>query len=400
MEKKRFHTLGLHGGGQPSASMRNKSKSPPIYQTSVFSFEDIAQVEQYLEGSDDLYMYTRLENPNQRDLEARIAALEGAEESLVTSSGMSAILVGLLSVMEHRGISQLLVPGKMYGGTRALLRTELSFLGIKHREFDFDDLNRVEEYLRREPSLIFFETIANPSMTVAPFAALADLAKRHGAAIMVDNTFTSPVLFRPLEYGADLVVHSSTKYLNGHSDATGGVLSGDSGLMTPARRRMLSLGCHLNPFEAWLTLRGIQTLALRMERHSRTALQVAQALAAPGTLSRYGCQVSYPLLSSAEGYEENLRLFPQGCGGMLSFDLGNRQRAEAFVAACELISFSPSLAGVKTTLSHPATTSHRNQSDEELAAQGIGQGTIRLSVGLEDVDDILEDLRRALAACG
>jgi cystathionine beta-lyase/cystathionine gamma-synthase len=395
MSEQRFYTLGLHGGSRPSAKTANASKSPPIFQTTVFTFDGIDRVEEYLEGDPDLYMYSRLGNPNQRDLEARLAAVEGAEAAAVTSSGMSAILVAVLSMAELRRTRRLVVSDRLYGGTRTLFLKEFAPMGFEIVEVDLSDPAAVDAALSPSPAILYFETISNPSMSVAPVEELVIAAGKHGAAVLIDNTFLSPVLFRPLEWGAHAVVHSSTKYLNGHSDATGGAVLGEAGFIADVRRRTAALGCHLNPFEAWLTLRGLQTLALRMDRHCANGMRIARALAG-GVLGRVG-DVSYPLLESGGAYRRNRKLFPDGCGGMLSFNAGDEDRARRFIEGCELISFSPSLAGVQTTLSHPATTSHRGQSDEELARQGIGRGTIRLSVGIEDPADIEGDLRHALA---
>ncbi len=396
MKKTRYHTLSLHGGGKASRAMANHSKTPPIFQSSVFAFDGLPEVERYLEGDPDLYMYTRLGNPNVRDLELRVASIEGAEDCTAAASGMAAIYAGILVLCEELEQPRLIVPRRLYGGTRALLHSELGASQIEVEYADLDNRKNLEKSLSQGPALVYGETVSNPAMTVAPIESLADLVKGSGSRLMLDNTFLSPALFRPLEYGADLVVHSSTKYINGHSDATGGVVCGGKERIGKIRRRISTLGSHLNPFEAWLTLRGIQTLALRMERHSANAERVAEYLGSAGEAP--GLAVNYPLSAGNPRHEENRRLFPRGCGGMLSFDLETRERAADFIGACTMIQFAPSLAGVQTTLSHPATTSHRGQSREELAAQGISEGTIRLSVGLEDPEDIIEDLRRGLEA--
>lgn len=386
----------LHGGGSPSKHMKNIGKTPAIHQSSVFLFDSLDSVDEFLHGDADTYMYTRLGNPNQRDLAQRLAALDGAQAAAVTSSGMAAIYCAVSLMLNEGGPRQLLVSRRLYGGTKTLVEGEFSKLASKVVYIDYDDMDGIREAMQSAPSLLYFETISNPAMTPAPVTQLLDLAKRYGALSIVDNTFLSPVLLRPLELGADLVIHSSTKYLNGHSDATGGVLCSSTERVKRAEAFISRIGCQLSPFEAWLILRGVQTLDVRMKKHCENALALAEFLESPEAKAMGAGSVQYPLSPSNPRFEENRKLFPLGCGGMLSFDLGSQQQVDAFLKSCEMITFAPSLAGLQTTMTHPATTSHRNQSDEELALQGVTRGSIRLSVGIEHIRDIIDDVRLGL----
>lgn len=396
-------TNALQGGDKAFREMKNFSKTAPIFETSVFSFDSLEDVDAYLNGDPDLYMYSRLGNPNNRQLETRLAALESAEAAVVSSSGMAAVFAAVMGLMKAGGAvssgTRIVTSRYLYGGTRSLFFQELVPLGFTIVEVDSELPDAVLNALNESPrdclNILYWETVSNPGMKAADIRKLTEAAHASkpgkgetgcGLEILVDNTFLSPALFRPLEHGADAVLHSTTKYLNGHSDATGGAVLSREEVVEHARKAVINFGSQLSPFESWLTFRGLQTLPMRMERHSSNALDIATRLKELPEVYN----VCYPGLDSLRDS------FPLGAGGMLSFDLESSAAAGRFIRGLNMISFSPSLAGLQTTVSYPASTSHRNQSDEMLRSQGISRSTIRLSVGLEDPDDIFQDIQQAL----
>lgn len=317
--------------------------------------------------------------------------MESGQDAHVTASGMAAILAVLAS--ECSAGDRIAAARDIYGGTHSLLEKELQHLGIGVDFLSVEDPDAVKRGLGPGTRVLLVETSSNPLLRVADVPLLASVAHAKGAKLVVDNTFLSPVLFRPLAHGADAVVHSTTKYINGHSDASGGLVVADKDWIGRCRRFTQNSGGHLSPFEAWLTMQGAKTIALRMERHGANAKVVADWLESRRDVAR----VHYPGNRSHPQHELARRLFPKGYGGMMAFELaGGLPAADRFMRSLSFIAFAPSLAGVSTTISHPGKTSHRGLSESELASLGITQGTIRLSVGIEDVDDIRRDLERAL----
>lgn len=363
----------------------------PIYQTSVFTFDSLEQMDEAFSGQPGGYVYSRMHNPNHNVLEQTLAELEGGEVAVVTSSGMGAILVACLGHLSAG--DRMLVTRDCYGGTQVQFVAEFKRFGITVDFVDTCDLEATEQALQAGAKVLYFETISNPLMKVADIEALCRLAHAHGALVMIDNTFASPYVCQPLALGADLSIHSLTKYLNGHSDVMGGVVIGSAELMKPVKRVAVNLGPTPSPFDCWLVLRGIKTLALRMERHSSNALALAQMLAAHPAVQA----VYYPGLPEDSQHALAARQFRKGFGGMLSFDVaGGTAGAEATIRALEMVELVPSLAGITTTISHPAKASHRSLSAAERAALGISDGLIRLSVGIEDITDLLADFTQAL----
>jgi cystathionine beta-lyase/cystathionine gamma-synthase len=344
-------------------------------------------------GEPGYYIYSRSANPNVVAFERTVAALEGAEAAVATGAGMAAIssmLVALLSPGDH-----VVVGRDMYGSTTALLGGPLARFGIALSAAADDEASSFAAAMRPATKLLLVETVSNPLMRVADVPALAEVAHSAGALLAVDASFTSPALSRPLEQGADIVLHSATKYLGGHSDVTAGVVAGTNAVADAVRAVRNLFGTVCSPLDAWLALRGIKTLALRMERHSSNAFAVARFLAGQPKVRH----VYFPGLADDAGYERACRLFPRGTGGMLSFELdGGRAEAERFIGGLSLIRFAASLADVATTISHPALTSHRAMAPLERARLGITDGLIRVSVGIESADDICADLARGLAA--
>ncbi|WP_281868808.1 trans-sulfuration enzyme family protein [Brevibacillus parabrevis] len=377
----RFETATVHIGHSPLKQVT--SKSTPIYQTSVFAFDGLEEVEKYYAGEGE-YLYTRNGNPNQVELADAIARLEQAEAGVSAASGMGAIMAGLLSILSPG--DHVLASHEIYGGTYALLHKELSRFGIELECVVLDQGTRLSDHVRPATKLFFLETITNPLLTVVDLPQWIRQAKELGLTVMVDNTFATPYLVQPIAFGADLVVHSGTKYIGGHSDVTCGVLVGNRALVKRAAEIVVNYGASLSPFEAWLTARGLKTLAVRMERQCDNAKEVARFLQSHPAVSR----VYYPSDEATSFFTR------QKQGAMVSFTLKEESKIYDFYCALDWIQFAPSLAGVETSVSHPVTTSHRAFTEEQRLATGITMGLVRMSVGIEAVDDIVSELSRAL----
>ena len=363
----------------------------PIYQSSTFEVGSAQDLADLLEFKTPGHSYTRYSNPTHAALEATLTELETAEAAHVTASGMAAVHAAILSISVP--VDHVIAPRALYGGTFSLLAGLLARYGIGHSFVDQTDASAVEAAITDRTRLVWLETIANPTTDVPDIAAVSALAKDHGSLVGVDNTFASPYLCNPLTLGADLVVHSLTKYIGGHSDLLGGVVLGSAERVGAARHVAVEVGGNANPFEAFLALRGIKTLAVRMQRHSENALAVAHAL--EGAAGVAG--VRYPGLVSHPQHELACEQLRGGmAGGMMAVDLaGGREAGERFLDEIRVAVHATSLGGVDTLCSHPATSSHRQLNDEELAAAGLTAGTIRVSIGLEDADDLIADLSHA-----
>jgi methionine-gamma-lyase len=363
----------------------------PIYQSATFSSADAEELG--LVATDTLpgYAYSRLDNPTTTALGAAIAELEGAAAGYTLASGMAAIHAALASLV--RAGDRVVFPLACYGSTRSLLLRRFAPLGVRVDAVDMTDLAAVEAALAETPTaVVYAETVANPTIVVSDLASLAELAHRHGARLVVDNTFASPYLCRPLELGADLVVESATKYLSGHSDVLGGTVAGARDLVEAVRQVQIDTGATLAPMSAFLVLRGIATLAVRMERHTATATALATWLERkPGVL-----RVLYPALPSHPQHDVAAHQLAAG-GGMLAVDLaGGRAAGEAFIDALTVPERTASLGSIHTIVAHPPSTTHRQLSETELVATGITPGLLRISVGLEDLADLEADFDRAL----
>ncbi|HEY2155009.1 MAG TPA: aminotransferase class I/II-fold pyridoxal phosphate-dependent enzyme, partial [Isosphaeraceae bacterium] len=353
--------------------------SPPIHLSSVYEVADLAQVDAIYEGRESGYIYARDAHPNSAQLAAKVAAIEGAEAALVCGSGMAAeaaIFLGHLDAGDHVALS-----AGLYGRTVGLVGRELARFGVEHSTFDASRPETLNGAIQRKTKLAFVESISNPLMRVADVAGLAGIAHAAGILLAVDHTF-APLLSRPLAMGADLVVHSATKLIGGHSDVTLGLVVGRKPTIDRLANLASTFGLTGNPFDSWLALRGLSTLALRVRQTSINALELARRLEAHPAVG----SVLYPGLASHPDHALAAQIFADGFGAMMSFDLGTRDRADAFIRSLKHIPYAPSLGDVSTTLSHPTTTSHRFQSPEEWARQGITPGLIRLSVGVEDVE--------------
>ncbi|MFC7928656.1 trans-sulfuration enzyme family protein [Streptomyces cinereoruber] len=363
----------------------------PLHQGHVFAFDS---ADALAEGftSPDAFLYARLGNPTVRTLEDAVARLEGGASGLSFASGMGAVNAVLLSLLGSG--AHVVAQTCLYGGTYAVLTDLAARWGVHVTYVSGTDPEEVRAALRPETRLLYLETIANPTTRVSDLPALAAVAAEAGVPVAVDNTFASPLLCRPLDHGADVVIHSATKYLAGHADVLGGVaVFKDRELYGRVRRHAVEQGASTDPFAAWLTLRGLQTLSLRVERQCANAAGLAARLAAHPAVAA----VRHPSLASHPDREVAARLLPAGGGGVVSIDLaGGRDAGRTFVEAVRLASLSVSLGDVKTLVMHPASTSHHQLDAAALAAAGIGAGTVRISVGIEHVEDLWADLEQAL----
>ena len=386
-----FATRAIHHGYDPLD--HQGALSPPLHLTSTFAFPSAAEGGRRFAGEAPGYIYGRIGNPTVALLETRLASLEGGEAALATASGMGAITTAIWSLLKPG--DEILTDLTLYGCTFAFFRHGLAQFGINVRHADLTDLAAAEAGFTPRTRLVYFETPANPNMRLVDITAMAELAHARGALVMVDNTYATPLLQRPLALGADLVVHSATKYLGGHGDLLAGAAIGRQELIE--RMRLFGLkdmtGAVLSPFDAFLVLRGLKTLEVRMERHCRSALHLAQLLEAHPAVAA----VHYPGLASAPQHELARRQMPGGFGGMIAFELeGGFDAGLRFMDALELVTIAVSLGDAETLVQHPASMTHSPYSPEERAAHGISEGLIRLSVGLESVEDLEADIGQAL----
>jgi cystathionine gamma-synthase/O-acetylhomoserine (thiol)-lyase len=367
--------------------------SVPIYQTVTFSSGDAGELGDVLVGRRPGYAYSRIDNPTVAAFASAVAELEGAEAGFGFASGMAAVHAAIVSLASSG--ERIVATRSSYGTTRDLFDVLLRRLGVATEFVDITDLAAVEAALAADPTRVLYaETIANPTIVVADHAGLAELAHRHGARYVVDNTFASPYLCRPLELGADLVVESATKYLSGHSDVLAGVVCGSSDLIAAIRDVQVDTGGSLAPHSAFLALRGLSTLALRMERHSATAAALAAWLERQDGVAR----VYHPSLASHPQRDVAGRQLSLG-GGMLAFELADgRPAGAAFIDALSIPPITASLGSIFTMVVHPPSTTHRQLDDAALTDAGISPGLLRCSVGLEDLDDLVADFERGLIA--
>ena len=369
-----------------------KPVSVPIYQTATYAFDDPeALAETIRQGKDAGFVYSRWHNPTRAALEEVIADLERAERAVSFSSGMAAITTVLASLL-RAGDHVVSSPG-LYGGSFSVMRKLLPRWGIEATLAASHRTEDMAEAIRAGTKVCYIEAIGNPSMQVPDLEALAAVCRERDVRLVVDNTFPSPYLCNPLTLGADVVVHSSTKYIGGHHDLTGGVAAGSHDLLEAVRETSIELGGIAGPVDAWLALRGVQTLALRMERHCSNADALARMLEGHEKVSG----VWYPGLPSHPDHDVARRILPRGASGMLSFEVaGGLEAGRRFQESLEVALVGPSLGGVHTLATHPPTVTHTQMSAEERRAQGITDGLIRVSVGIEDPEDVLEDFERAL----
>jgi methionine-gamma-lyase len=366
--------------------------SVPIYQTATFHARDVDDYAQLIAFERPGYTYARIENPTADAMAAAFAEMHGAEAGFAFGSGMGAVHAALVSLL--RAGDRIVSTRAVYGSTRALMERVLARLGVEVVFVDPVDLDAIERELVAGPTRLFYaETISNPTIVVADLARLAELAHRHGAVMVVDNTFASPYLCRPLELGVDIVLESATKWLGGHSDVIAGAVAGTAERMRAVRDVAIDTGGIASPFSAFLVLRGMQTLHVRMDRHSQTALALADHLERASGVRR----VAYPGLSSHPQADIAARELRSG-GGMLALELASREAATAFIEGLSIPPVTATLGSVTTYAVHPPSATHRQLDDEQLRAAGIPPGLVRISAGLEDAEDLLADVDAALAA--
>ena len=389
-EPTRYVHLGADLHAEPSAT---SPLAPPIFQSTVYRYDETAQIDAMHAGAADGYIYARYGLPNSRALEQALAALEGAQAGLATSSATSGILATLLALTT--GGDRLVVGHNTYGGTRGLLDAELSRFGLETTYVDVGDLNAVRAAVGAEPKprLLWADTISNPTLLTNDIPALAEIAANADLPFIVDNTFATPLHFTPLTHGATLVIHSGTKFIGGHNDVSSGAVVGPAALIERIRRTAILTGAVVSPFDAWLSLRGLRTLEVRLTRSSATALAIAEALeGAPGVV-----RVHYPGLASDPRHGVAARMLKQGYGSLVSVDFGTEALARAVVDNMKLVQIAETLGGLMTTAVIPSVNYYRHLDAEGLARIGVSPGLVRFSIGIESADDLIADLRGASA---
>ncbi len=425
MEDYKFETLQLHAG-QEEPDVATGARAVPIYQTAAYVFDDSAHAAARFDLSDSGNIYGRLTNSTQEVLEKRIAALEGGTQALALASGAAAITYTIQALAKDGG--HIVAQKTIYGGTYNLLSQTLPGFGIDTTFVDIHNLQEVEAAIKENTKAVFLETFGNPNSDLPDVDAVAQLAHRYGIPVVIDNTFATPYLFRPIEHGADIVVHSATKFLGGHGTTLGGIIvdsgkfdwkaSGkypaiaepnpsyhgvafadaapDAAFVTYIRAILLrDTGAAISPFNAFLLLQGVETLSLRVERHIENTKQVVDYLAGHPLVE---C-VHHPSLEDHPDHALFKRYFPQGGASIFTFDIkGGQEEAWRFIDHLKIFSLLANVADVKSLVIHPATTTHAQLSEEALLDQGIKPNTIRLSIGTENIDDIIADLDNGFAA--
>ena len=382
-------TQVIHGGHEREAF---GALVTPLYQSATFVFESAQQGGERFAGNEPGYIYTRLGNPTTAELERKMAILEGAEAAAATASGMGAVSAALLANLQMG--DHLVASNAVYGCTYALMTTQFARFGIEVSLVDFSSVAEIEAAIKSNTKVIFCETPVNPHLQVFDLAAIATIAKRHQLVSIVDNTFMTPLLQRPLDFGIDLVIHSATKYLNGHGDVIAGIVCGSEEQLHKVKYEILKdIGAVISPHDAWLILRGLKTLDVRLQRHCDSAQRVAEFLAEHPSINR----VYYPGLASHQGHKFIGQQMKRA-GGVIAFELAaNLEEAMAFVGHLSLFSIAVSLGDAESLIQHPASMTHSPYTPEARASAGIGDNLLRISIGLEDCDDIIADLSQALA---
>ena len=376
----KFETIAIHAGERPDRAFG--AVSVPIYQTSTFVFEDV--------GKTRGYDYSRTANPTRKVLEDTIAQLEGGKAGFAFATGMAAeaTIIHLLKAGDH-----VISGDDVYGGTYRLFQDVMSNFGMEFTFLRMDNRRRIEEAIKPNTKMLWLETPSNPLLNIVDIEMAVDIARKHKLMTVMDNTFATPYLLRPIEYGVDLIVHSTTKYLNGHCDVVGGAVVTTTDELTEQVQFLLNaMGTCASPFDCWLVLRGIETLPVRMRQHEENATAVANYLKGHPAVDR----VFYPGLNSHPGHEIAKRQM-KGFGGMVSFELkGDIEAVNRFLRRIKVFCLAESLGGPLSLAEHPATMSHASMPEEYRKKVGITERLIRLSIGLENIDDLIDDLRQAL----
>lgn len=419
-----FDTLSLHAGAQPDPA--TGARAVPIHLTTSFVFESSDHAASLFNLERPGHVYSRISNPTNAVLEQRVSALEGGVGAIAVASGQAALHLSIATLMGAG--SHIVASTALYGGSQNLLHYTLRRFGIETTFVKPGDIDGWRAAVRPNTKLFFGETVGNPGLDVLDIPTVSQIAHEAGVPLLVDSTLTSPWLIKPFEHGADIVYHSATKFLSGHGTVIGGIVvdggsfdweksgrfpeltqpydgfhnmvfseeSTTGAFLLRARREGLrDFGACMSPHSAWLILQGIETLPLRMERHMRNTEKVVQFLASHPLVSRVG----HPMLETHPSHALAQKLLPRGAGSVFSFDIaGNRNQGKKFIETLKVFSHLANVGDCRSLVIHPASTTHFRMSDEALAQAGIGQGTIRLSIGLEDADDLIDDLKRALKA--
>lgn len=425
MSEYKFETLQLHVG-QEEADSATDSRAVPIYQTTSYVFHNSEHAEARFGLADSGNIYGRLTNSTQDVLEKRVAALEGGVAALAVASGAAAITYTIEALA--RGGDHIVAQKTIYGGSYNLLAHTLVPYGVETSFVDVHNLEEVENAIRENTKAIYLETLGNPNSDIPDIDAIAEIAHRHGLPLVIDNTFGTPYLIRPIEHGADIVVHSATKFLGGHGTTLGGIIvdsgkfdwkaskkypqiaeanpsyhgvsfadaAGEAAFVTYIRAILLrDTGAAISPFNAFLLLQGIETLSLRIERHAENTKKVVQFLASHPQVEK----VNHPSVENHPQHELYKKYFPNGGASIFTFEIkGGKEEAWKFIDSLKIFSLLANVADVKSLVIHPATTTHSQLTDEELIEQGIKQNTIRLSIGTEHIDDIIDDLENGFNA--
>lgn len=389
-KSKNIETQAIHAGRINDEQFG--SLATPLYQTSTFIFDDAAQGASRFAGESEGYIYSRLGNPTTRQLENRVAAMEGMEDAAATATGMGAISGALLANLQAG--DHLISSKAVYGCSYALMSHMLTKFGIEVTFVDMTEPKNIENVIQKNTKIIFLETPINPNLVVLDLKEISAIAKKHQLISIVDNTFLTPVLQQPAQFGIDIVVHSATKYLNGHGDVVAGIICGSKEMIGEIKMTALKdIGATMSPHDAWLILRGIKTLPIRMERHCNNAQRVAEYLEEHPKIDR----VYYPGLTSHEGHKF-IGTQMKAAGGVIAFEIkGDLKDGENFINNTSLFSIAVSLGDAESLIQHPASMTHSPYSQEERLAAGISDSLIRVSIGLENVEDIIADLDKALS---
>ncbi|MCF2848757.1 methionine gamma-lyase [Pseudoalteromonas sp. ACER1] len=393
MTKHHLHTQCIHGPEKPNDP--HGALSAPLYQTSTFSFANAAQGAARFAGEEQGFIYTRLGNPTTQELEQKVAQLENCEAAAATATGMGAVSASVLSFLQQG--DHLVASSALYGCTFAFFAHMLPRFGIEVTFVDMTNEAELRGAVKANSKMIFAETPINPTMAVLDLSLIANVAKQHQLISVIDNTFLTPLLQQPTSFGIDIVVHSATKYLNGHGDVVAGLVCGTEEHINLIKMTVLKdIGATISPHDAWLINRGLKTLAVRMERHCASAQVVAEYLEQHPLVS----QVYYPGLKSHPGHQF-IGSQMKAAGGVIAFEIkGSLEDGETFINNTQLCTLAVSLGDAETLIQHPASMTHSPYTPEERAAAGISDGLIRLSVGLEDVNDIINDLKTAFTFIG
>ena len=380
----------IHAGYKADAT---GSVNVPIYQTSTFAFRNAAHGAALFAGEEEGFIYTRIGNPTIRALEDSVAELENGCGGIATSSGMGAVCTVYLALLQSG--AHMVSTASVYGPSRGLMEKDFSRFGVQSSYVDTCDVMQVEKALRSNTKVVYLETPANPTMQVTDIEKVSALAHAHGCLVVVDNTFASPYLQRPLDLGADVVLHSVTKFINGHADVVGGIIvAKDEDIYKRLRKTMINSGCNMDPHQAFLVLRGLKTLGVRIERAQQSAIQIARWLETQPEVKA----VRYIGLESHPQHELCKRQM-SGFGSMISFELeGGMEAGQRLMDHVRVATLAVSLGGVETLIEHPASMTHASISPEDRRLAGYSDGLVRYSVGLEDVNDLIADLRQALNA--